>query len=418
MRRLIVVTAALVPALALANGRAPVTNGVFLQPGDPHSLYVRTTFGLLVSHDDACTFRWVCEQSIGYGGEFDPKYAIATDGTLFATTFKGLRVSRDGGCTWTTATDEIWIDALDIGPTGEVWIATAETAAASDVYRSIDNGMTFQHRGMLSPNIWWKSVKVAPSRPQRVYVAGYQVAGQPQAHLLRSDNGGDSWTELPLTGLAFNAVPTILVKAVDPTNPDVLMVSSLGANGDGDRLYRSENGGDTFVEVQATADSIRDVVYHGATVVIAGIAGSYESVDGGKTFQPAAATPHLACLGERNGKLLGCGTNWDPDFMAVAESTDVTTWSKLFRFVDLAGPLSCPAGTPTHDSCEPLWPTLQQQFGATGPTCGLQPDAPPPPPPKTGGCCSSDGAGGTSAGMLAAIVGLALARRRRSVQAG
>src|SRR3954470_8647653 len=82
---------AAVPATALANGRAPLTNGVFLRPGDDHSLYVRTTFGLLISHDDGCTFHWVCEKAIGYGGEFDPKYAIATDGTIFATTFTGLR---------------------------------------------------------------------------------------------------------------------------------------------------------------------------------------------------------------------------------------------------------------------------------------------------------------------------------------
>ena len=46
--------------IASANGRAPLTNGVTFRPGDPHSLYVRSTFGLLVSHDDGCSFRWVC----------------------------------------------------------------------------------------------------------------------------------------------------------------------------------------------------------------------------------------------------------------------------------------------------------------------------------------------------------------------
>ena len=87
----------LASGIAHANGRPPLTNGVFFKSGDPHSQYVRTTFGLLISHDDGTTFNWVCEQNIGYGGVFDPKYAIATDGTIFATTFTGLRVSRDGG---------------------------------------------------------------------------------------------------------------------------------------------------------------------------------------------------------------------------------------------------------------------------------------------------------------------------------
>src|SRR5678816_4665147 len=98
MRSVAVVAACLVPVVALANGRPPITNGVKFRPGDNHSLYVATTFGLLVSHDDGCSFRWVCEQNIGYGGTFDPQYRIATDGAIFATTFTGLRVSRDGGC--------------------------------------------------------------------------------------------------------------------------------------------------------------------------------------------------------------------------------------------------------------------------------------------------------------------------------
>jgi hypothetical protein len=73
MRSLAIVAALLYPAAALANGRPPLTNGVHFRPGDNHSLYVATTFGLLVSHDDGCSFRWICEQNIGYGGTFDPK---------------------------------------------------------------------------------------------------------------------------------------------------------------------------------------------------------------------------------------------------------------------------------------------------------------------------------------------------------
>ena len=44
----------------------------------------------------------------------------------------------------------------------QVWIGTAETASTNDVFVSTDNGMTFPSKGMLSPEIWWKSVKVAP----------------------------------------------------------------------------------------------------------------------------------------------------------------------------------------------------------------------------------------------------------------
>src|SRR4051812_5177786 len=147
LRALAMVASLLCPAVALANGRPPLTNGVHFRPGDNQSLYVATTFGLLVSHDDGCSFRWICEQNIGYGGTFDPKYRIATDGTIFATTYSGLRVSRDGGCSFTTATSDkpandpgrtadSWIDAIDIGPTGDVWIATANSGKPNNIFRS------------------------------------------------------------------------------------------------------------------------------------------------------------------------------------------------------------------------------------------------------------------------------------------
>ena len=102
---------------AAANGRNPHAVGIYFRPGDPDAMYVATTFGFLASHDGGCTFDWMCEQSIGYGGTWDPHYAVSMDGTIFATTFEGLRISRDGGCTFTTAapTNSLWIDALTIG---------------------------------------------------------------------------------------------------------------------------------------------------------------------------------------------------------------------------------------------------------------------------------------------------------------
>ena len=97
----------LVASTVYANGRPPRTVGVHFKPNAPDSMYVATTFGLLVSHDAGCTMHWLCESNIGFGGTFDPKYAIAGDGAIFATTYDGLRVSRDGGCSFTTATAEL-----------------------------------------------------------------------------------------------------------------------------------------------------------------------------------------------------------------------------------------------------------------------------------------------------------------------
>jgi hypothetical protein len=437
--RWLVAAVVLAPVVALANGRAPLTNGIHFQPGDNHSLYVATTFGLLISRDDGCSFRWVCEQNLGYGGTFDPKYRIARDGTIFAATYTGLRVSRDGGCSFATATAEAppgdpgriadaWVAAVDIAPTGDVWVVTANTGSPSDVYRSTDNGATFAPGGLASSAIWWKSVAVAASRPARIYVTGYQVSGAgalpdggqppPATHLEISDDTGAHWQESPLTGVQFGALPLVYVLAVDPANPDVVLLASSLANGAGDRLYRSSDGGMTWIDVLDTPSPILDLVFEqdGSAVVATLNAASFRSADRGASFQPLTGAPQLACVGQRgDGAVFGCGANWDPDFKAIARTGDGATWGKVFRFVELAGPVDCPAGTAEHDMCSGLWPAVQQQFGATGPTCGAEPTPDiTQPPKKSGGCCDAGGpSGGLGAIALAALCGTATLRRRR-----
>jgi len=430
------VLAALAPG-AGAKGGPPVTSGVYFRPGDARSILVRSTFGLLVSRDAGCSFRWVCEQAIGYGGEFAPKYAMGAGGTIFATTYTGLRVSRDGGCTWTTATDDrpagdpgrlagIWIDALELGPDGDVWVATADSGRPNDVYRSTDGGRTFAPRNLRSPTIWWKSVKVAPSDARRVYVTGYQVAsptlpdggqGTPLAHLRRSDDAGARWTPSPLANVRVGASSIVYAAAVDPANPDVVLLTSPGASPPaGDRLYRSTDGGMTFREVLATSSAIADVVFHAGEVYVATPTGAFRSADGGASFEALRAPPQLRCLGSHGGQLLGCGGNWPPDSKALARASgEGAAWDKLFRFEELAGPLACGAGTTVHELCDPAWPSIQQQLGAIGSTsCAAPPEVPAPPPRKEGGGCCDGGGEPLGAAGLLLWLGLArFARQRR-----
>jgi hypothetical protein len=421
---------------ALANGRNPHTVGIYTKKGDAQTLYVATTFGLAISHDGGCTFHWLCEQNIGYGGTWDPTYGVTPDGTIFATTFEGLRISRDGGCTFTTAasTANLWIDALTIGPTGEIWIGTAETAGMNDVFASTDNGVTFTSRGMASAEKWWKSVVIAPSDPARVYITGYQVAGTPTAYFYRSDNSGTDWTPSPLANVMYAGTPVLRVRAVDPANKDIVYMSSEASNPpSGDRLYRSTDGGATWTEVLAASAAIHDVLVRDAQTVFVAtqirtttslVGGpTYKSVDGGVTFTQLSGVPEMACLTQdANGDLLGCGANWEPDFKAIARSTDGgATWTKQWRFIEMADALQCPAGTEQHDTCDvSLWDCtecltdLKRQFGATGPTCGVA-ATDSPAPKKSSGCC---GVGDPVGVLWAVLVGVALVltRRRRTTR--
>jgi hypothetical protein len=434
---LVFVASTTIATSAGANGRNPHTVGIYFTPGDDQSLYVATTFGLVKSTDGGCTFDWMCEQSIGYGGTWDPQYEIGSDGTIFATTFEGLRISRDGGCTFETAagTNGLWIDALTIGPTGQIWIGTAETAGINDVFVSTNNGMTFEPRGMQSPEIWWKSVKVAPSNPARVYITGYKVADTPAAYFYRSTNGGADWTPSPLANITYGGTPVLRVKAVDPINPDIVFMTSELSNAAaaGDRLYRSTDGGVTWTEVLQTTATVHDVVIRDAAHVIVAtqvktatslVGGTtYTSTDGGLTFAEMTGVPELACLTQSSsGALFGCGANWDPDFKAIARSTDGgASWEKVWRFSEMNDAVQCSDGTVQHDTCDVmLWdcPTcgtdLKRQFTAKGPSCGAgASDA--VPPKKPGGCC---GAGDPLGAVWALIVLGPLVRRRRARRAG
>lgn len=426
-----------VASTAHANGRPPRTNGVHFRPNDPHSMYVSSTFGLLISHDDGCTMQWVCESNIGFGGPWDPKYAIAADGTIFATTFEGLRVSRDGGCSFATATAElapgsanriagIWIDALDIGPTGEVWVGTAESGQPNDVYVSGDNGVSFRSTGLSSSTIYWKSIRVAPSNATVVYASGYETPSTPKAHVRHSIDGGHTWTPSDLAGVQYGSTPITLVGAMDPTNPDVVYLISQGAAQAGDKLYRSSDAGGKWVEVLTTTGPISGVVIVDAqTVFVTTLMQSgttfvggpvYRSTTAGTMFEPMANAPQLACLGVApGGDLIGCAANWEPDFAAVVRSTDgAASFAKVWRFVELAGPLACAAGTAEEDTCHQVqWETVKTQFGATGPTCGANirdgaPDG--TATPKSSGCC--DAGGGPWSVVWAGMLAWWLTRRR------
>ena len=233
-----------------------------------------------------------------------------------------------------------------------------------------------------------------------------------------SPNAGAMWTEVAMSGVALATIPDIELAAVSPSNRDVVLLVSVEANGPGgDRLYRSSDAGASFQQVLAVNETITDVIFRDADhVLVTTLQGSvYASADGGVTLARQGGVPHLSCLGQRSdGTLFACGPNWDPDFMAVASSTDAMTWKKVWRFVNIAGALDCPAGTAQHDVCEvQYWPMMETNLAPSGPVCGSlakpAPDAGDSKPPSGGGCCQT---GGEPVPVFSLVVVVVLFRKR------
>src|SRR3974390_858921 len=88
---------------AAANGRYPAANQIVFSPTDPSVVVVRTTFGILPSHDDGTTWSWLCEDALGFPTMAieDPELGLTAGGALVAGLsgpVTGLDVSGDTGC--------------------------------------------------------------------------------------------------------------------------------------------------------------------------------------------------------------------------------------------------------------------------------------------------------------------------------
>jgi hypothetical protein len=426
-----------------ANGRQPATTNVRFGP-DTDTIYVPVTFGLLKSSDAGASFRWVCETAIGYGGVFDPDYAVAADGSLYATTFEGLRVSRNGGCTWdatTGLTEDMFVSEVEVGPDGRVWAATSTGGGPNNVYVSED-GTDFVQANLPEEKAWWTTLRVAPGNGDVVYVTGFlpqDSTTEERVIFRRSDDGGATWSdELPLTDIQFGAHPTFYLLGVSPADEKVVFLRVAGAvDKGGDAVYRSEDGGQSWAKVLEFSKTIS--AFHirpdGQTVIAAttdACTGEPDPASKGcvqishkagatGSWTLAAQQPRLACIGERgDGTLYGCGANWDPDNFALGKSQDGETWEKVYRFSETIGPLECDADTAQAECAATSWPPLCLMFGICE-----EPDAGPGvqdgggfaggDDDGGGGCCRVGGGSDASwvPGVLVVLFGLAWRGRKR-----
>jgi hypothetical protein len=449
-----------------ANGRFPATVSVKFQPGDPDRMLLSATFGVLLSTDGGETFQWVCEQAVGYTGTYDPDYELASDGTIYSTSFEGLRRSIDGGCSWTSIEDPdvdrtTFINQVEIGPDDRIWAATSQGGAPNDVFVSSD-GVEFESTGLLSEN-WWLTVVTTPADSGRVYASGYQYPistgedPRPAAPLLRRKQGDGPWQVLPTEDFNFvpemdecdedplpaacRVNPFIYLLGVSPTDENLVFARAVGVNPPtGDDLYRSTDGGDSWEKVLDMADTIGAFVIRADGTIIVGTSRAcpgetaddkgcvrISTEDGAAgSWQTPATEPRMVCLGERDdGVLFACVPHAQPDLRVLIRSTDAQSWETVLRFRELAeadhGPLACPADTVQATTCvQEAWrPLICGDLLLDVPMCAGAPDAGgtggDDVPDGSGGCCRvGRGGPGAATPVFLAFLWLMTRARRHS----
>jgi hypothetical protein len=411
---------------ASANGRYPNADALIVDPSNVDHLVLRATFGTLVSIDAGASWRWVCEEAVGYV-DMDPAMTLLSGGNLLHGFLGNIVVSRDDDCSYGplpfSADGRSFVDVtLDPVDTSRAWVLASglegrRQASLLRVGASVDTPIVVAEGFVPS------TVEVSRSRPERMYVVGFDASFI--ATLMASDDGGTTWVAHPIPIPGYSTLPMYL-SAIDPVNPDVLYVRV--DDGTSDHLIVSRDAGLSFVDaLTINGDMLGFALSPDGSQVAAGGPGDalHVASTADLIFRRAASIQSLRCLTWAERGLFACAQE-SLDGWTVALSTDQgQSFVPRWHVRDLV-PLACPAATSVGAVCERAWLDIASRIGAAL-VPGSDP-TPPAPPARDTGCGLAASPGGEarrSLGMASVgVLGTALmalaarVRRRRGKRRG
>jgi hypothetical protein len=357
MRRLFVTLGALgalvcgivcLDAPAAADGAFPDSMSLFLPADRPRSLVVGTNFGLVVSDDDGANWYLVCEEAIA-SSVSAYQLGAPPDDRLYAATPAGLAASGDGGCSWSFAEGRLaGANVVDIFPDptdpAGVFAIAHLTADGSDggadhdaVYQSTDGGRSFGDAPLFTAPAMTSltGVEKARAQPQPLYVT--MLAYPPPTPMVARATAGAAFAVVDVSAFTQSAP---YLAAVDPGDASILY---LRLRAQGDALGISRDGGGTISTILPMAGRMSALLRRADGTLLVGSSDkeSWRSIDGGATFAPWTAAPHVRALAERGGQLYVVASDLKDDFVVARSADDGASWSPLLHFRDIRGPLGC-----------------------------------------------------------------------------
>lgn len=357
---------------AHANGRFPASNGVIFSPVNDRDVFVRVTFGLLVSKDHGTSWRWICERAIGFSGLEDPSYVVTKSGAIVVALFDGLRVSRDGGCSWEPVVVDarVFVDLTE-RPDGAIIALSssydhhtdAGSAYKSRLFVSTDDALTFAPLGTpLDPALLAESVEVATSRPDRLYISAVRgIDTARQGAMLVSDDSGQRWSERRLALAPKELAP--FIAAVDRAHPDRVFVRTSASPESPTRLLVTEDAAKTYRTLLDARGPL-----HGFALAPDGasldVGGPDDGLFAGRLDAPAltkTAEMKVQCLA-RHGEVLWACSSEASGFVAGTSRAGDAFVARL-HLRDIGGPLECPSGSSVAKECEVDWRKQRRDLG-------------------------------------------------------
>ena len=369
-----------VPTLAHANGRFPSANQVVFHPTDGQTLAVRTTFGLLLSHDNGAHFSYVCEGLLGFRSVEDPAIGMFADGSLLISMFVGQRQGTPDGCAWPFVDprleDFVAIDnVIDVSTPSRGYVVTSAGGRANGLWRATDNGATWEPIGPRFDDVLFETVEVTTSDPSRLYMTGAippTSTAYRRPFVYRSEDSGEHWTLFEHALLRDDAQSdrNLYLSAVDPLDENRLYLRISGEPDD--RLMISDDGGESLREIMRLPSMLgfaRSV--DGATVWVGSpVAGLYRSEDRGEHFTRISDVA-ASCLAVRGGELWACGKDAADGFALGRSTDDGEHFEEVMRLVELDSVPECPSNSDVSTMCEPALDALRSLLGVDSEDAGV-----------------------------------------------
>jgi hypothetical protein len=136
-----------------------------------------------------------------------------------------------------------------------IYVASAQ----GGLWRSTSRGQTWEPLSDDWPTLATSSIAIDPIDPSTLYVGTGDFPGVIgyAAGIMKSTDGGGSWSQLGTAELGTAAIPRILV---DPDHPEIVVAAA--ANG----LWRSTNGGASWDRAQTSSGAIPTSIFFDAEI--------------------------------------------------------------------------------------------------------------------------------------------------------